>query len=96
MTMFTQFVQFVKEQDSEREIDHHGWECCAVGEFYESIGKPFCTYGGFDEIFGLSSWHDEDIDFRTLEGCIYYGLNHSEWPTYGGIQDFIEGWEDAA
>jgi len=70
------FIDFVKDMESGREIDHgDAWEGCAVGKYLESISSEESAF-----VFA---------NFKLDNKLMQY-LNKKIPETYGDLQRFIE------
>lgn len=79
------FVEFVKSQPADKKINHAsakgsfegGWNACAVGDYYRSIGEEFNN--------------DDDADLlKEGNPMVYYNLRNDSrakefFPTYGDL-----------
>jgi len=78
------FIEFVNNQDPEREIDHSGWSSCAVGEYflYKGLGRP-----DTEELMFLDLLGGEDR--YTLGNYLNEANEWKELATYAGLQALI-------
>jgi 3'-phosphoadenosine 5'-phosphosulfate sulfotransferase len=101
---YSGFIGYIKSQDPSKEVDHHSWGDCAVGDYMRdtlTVEELCRLIEEAKDRFRL--WIGNDLDYRAQEFVqqhlrennkgLYEVLNHKPtaimYPTYGHLQDFL-------
>ena len=80
------FKEFVADQPEGREITHHLWEHCAVGDYIKSLDNEFFDLNRVDTFVDILR-----NGCRPLYDCLNHNGYHAKGKaeTYGQLHDFI-------
>ena len=91
---YSDFVEFVNDQDPELAINHTGWCGCAIGDFVHAncdTREEDIVVQVLDMLF--PPLYDADCYRPRVNDDIYEQLNNNDPETYGELADMIEAKE---
>lgn len=101
-----EFLAFVKQQSPDREVDHHSWEACAVGDFSLTLlghrnieVQDYDYYVSYDEDTDEHDIYDEDTEqvpkfARFMSVLNIMGTQEGPLNTYGELQEILKEIEE--